>query len=161
MLPTFAIICGLHGPHLVRGFRGERSAGRVAVSPLTPSHQRPKATKENTRHTDTIHSQSNGAFKVVNFTQKSALLYQNLPAKLLAASEAEILDLPLAVPDEPELSVPNGLGLPTGLSKNIDCVPAIELGTVDVGAAKGFGACIDWDKFGVPNGDGPADQVFV
>lgn len=52
---------------------------------------------------------------------------QNLPARLRAASAAEMRERPLAVPEAPELSVPNGFGralFAPERSRNIDCVPA-------------------------------------
>lgn len=89
------------------------------------------------------------------------LQIQNLPARLRAASAAEILDRPLAVPEAPELSVPNGFTRPAGRSRNIDCVPtfavpaAEELKAVSCVLLReiGAGECIDCERFGVPSGE--------
>ncbi len=101
---------------------------------------------------------------------------QNFPAKLRAASDAEILDLPLAVPDEPELSVPNGFGLELaalGRCSSMDCVPGAAPAALLKPEANGSScvlprdmdgacaACIDWDRLGVPMGEAPDHALGV
>lgn len=93
---------------------------------------------------------------------------QNLPARLLAASDAEILDLPLAVPEAPELSVPNGFGrafCSLDRSRNMDWDPAANpeaKGLPGALAREGESiaeSCNDCERSGVPMGELP-DHAF-
>lgn len=64
-----------------------------------------------------------------------------MPARLLAASAAEMRDLPLAVPDAPELSVPNGgLGAELGRARIMDCVGVPRRAEADVDAGRASAA---------------------